>query len=335
MRHVLAAVCALALPALVAAQESVYKKAIKSTVWIVQPINRDGKSLLRTGSGSVIDVKQKLILTNYHVVEDIADATVCFPLFDKQGKLIPEKDKYRAVLNEVGLKGRVIAKDATRDLAVIKLAAEMHLPAGTPALRLGKEAPDPGTHVHSIGSPGISSALFNYTGGDVKSVGQKQWRAMRMPNDPNPLQLSARVIETSSGTNKGDSGGPLMNDRAELVGVTQGVSFGPDANPVAYFIAVEEVRDMLKKNKITISTATAGAAVAADKPKDPPMTAAATTPGDDSAKREAEAAGKLELTKDLLKAGKAEKAKERLEEIVKKYAGTKAADEAKALLEKK
>src|SRR5262249_41621732 len=112
MRHVLTAVCALALPALVAAEDSVYKKALKSTVWIVQPVSRDGgKVLLRTGSGSVIDVKQKLVLTNYHVVEDNPDVTVCFPIFDKQGKLVPEKDKYKAALNEIGIKGRVIAKE--------------------------------------------------------------------------------------------------------------------------------------------------------------------------------------------------------------------------------
>src|SRR5207237_6411151 len=118
-----------ALPALAVAQDSVYKKALKSTVWIVQPISReDGKVVLRTGSGSVIDVKQKLILTNYHVVEDVPDVTVCFPIFDKQGKLVPEKDKYNSSLKDIGLKGRVIAKDSTKDLAIIKLDAAGLLP---------------------------------------------------------------------------------------------------------------------------------------------------------------------------------------------------------------
>jgi len=340
MRHVLAAVCAFALPALAAAEDSVYKKALKSTVWIVQPVTLgEGKSGLRTGSGSVIDVRQKLILTNYHVVDEIPEVTVCFPIFDKQGKLIPEKDKYTTSLRENGLKGRVIAKDPTKDLALIKLNADVHLPAGTPALRLAKESPEPSAKVHSIGSPGISSGLFNYTGGEVKIVSQKEWLAKRSPTDTNPLRLKAKVIETSSGTNKGDSGGPLLNDKCELVGVTQGVRFGDTGtNPVAYFIAVEEVRAVLKDAKIVLATPTGGAAaVAADKPKDTPMTAGttATTTANDSEKREAEAASKLEFARDLFKAGKADKAKERLEEIAKKYAGTKAADEAKALLDKK
>ena len=340
MRRIVLTLAALALlPALGAAQETVYKKALKSTVWVVQPVMfEDGKMGLRTGSGSVIDVKQKLILTNYHVVEDIPDAMVCFPIFDKQGHLIPEKEIYSKALREIGLKGRVIAKDQTKDLAIIKLGNDVHLPAGTVALRMAKESPEPASRVHSIGSPGLSSGLFNYTDGAVKIVSQKRWKAMRRPNDPSPLELNAKVIETSSGTNKGDSGGPLVNDKCELVGVTQGASFGgADSNPVAYFIAIEEVRDLLKRHKITVSTTSGGSTVTADKPKDPAVTTGGTVaaPVPDAEKRETEAASKLELTKDLLNAGKAEKAKERLQEIVKKYPGTKAADEATALLEKK
>jgi S1-C subfamily serine protease len=339
MRRILPAIAVLALlPAFSIAEETVYKRALKSTVWIVQPISREGnKIMLRTGSGAVIDVKQKLILTNYHVVEEIPDAIICFPIFDKQGKLIPEKDKYSAALKDIGLKGRVIARDSSKDLALIKLDVSVPLPAATPALRMARTTPEPGEKVHSIGSPGLSGALFNYTGGEVKSVYHKDWKAMRIANDPNPLQLSAKVIETSSGTNKGDSGGPLLNDKCELVGVTQGGNFGAaDANPISYFIAIEEVRDLLKRNKITISTPAAGSAVAADKPKETPMTTGDTTTAPvDAKKLEADAANKLDLAKQLASSGKIEKARERYEEIVKKFPGTKAADEAKALLEKK
>src|SRR5947209_1939474 len=86
---------ALALTAPAAAQESVYKKGLKSTVWIFQITEQVGNRVsYRSGSGSVIDARHKLILTNYHVVADVPEATVCFPQFDKQGHLIPERDKY-------------------------------------------------------------------------------------------------------------------------------------------------------------------------------------------------------------------------------------------------
>lgn len=336
---ILVVIAAIALPTLAAADDNVYKKALKSTVWIVQPLEREGNKLnFRMGSGSIIDAKQKLILTNYHVVEEIAEVLVCFPIFDKQGKLIPEKDKYLSSLQQIGLKGRVIAKDSTRDLAVIRVEKEIALPPATPALRLAKSSPDPGDKVHSIGSPSVSGALFNYTDGSVKSVYQKKWRAMRKPNDPNPLQLEARVIETSSATNKGDSGGPLLNDKCEIVGVTQGASAGDEtARPISYFIAVEEVRDLLKKNKITLTTPAGSSAVAADKPKidKPATTTGATTAAPDAERLEADAATKLDLAKQLAAAGKVEKALERYQDIVKKFPGTKAAVEAQKLLDKK
>jgi S1-C subfamily serine protease len=335
-RFVFLATLSALLPSLSLADESVYKKALKSTVWVVQPIEREGNRLtMRTGSGSVIDARQKLILTNYHVVEEIPDVTICFPIFEK-GKLVPERDRYRESLSQIGLRGRVIAKDTKHDLALIRV--EGAFPPNTPQLRLAKGSPEPSERVHSIGSPGVSGALFNYTDGTVKAVYQKQWRAMRRPNDPNPLQLDARVIETSSATNQGDSGGPLMNDKCELVGVTQGAS-GGDAmtRSISYFIAVEEVREMLKKNKIVLSTSPAASSMASDKPKgERPMTTSGTiTDANDPAKLEEEAATKLDLAKQLAAAGKTEKAKERLEEIVKKFPNTKAAEKAKQLLEKK
>jgi S1-C subfamily serine protease len=328
----LAVVLAVAAPA--AAQESVYKRGLKSTVWIFQIMSRDGNRVsYRSGSGSLIDTKQKLILTNYHVVGDKPDATVCFPQFDKQGKLIPERDKYWDARQQIGLQGKVIARDETRDLAIIQLPKDVPLPPGTPALKLATGSPDPGDRVHSIGSPGVSGALFNYTDGAVKSVYQKQWTVTRT-ND-SPLQLSAKVIETSSGTNKGDSGGPLMNDKVELVGVTQGMSVGKDdTRSVSYFIDVSEVKTLLKASKLKLSNAGAVAADTPAKPDKPAATSGAATV-DDSAKKESAAASKLNLAKQLAAGGKPEKAAERLHEIVEQYPGTKAAEEAKALMDKK
>jgi len=105
--------------------------------------------------------------------------------------------------------------------------------------------------------------LFNYTGGDVKAIAPKKYRTGAGPNDPNSFVVDARVIETSSGTNKGDSGGPLLNDKAELVGVTQGMlSGGDDTRPISLFIDVSEVKTVLTAHKIALSAGSA--AVAAD-----------------------------------------------------------------------
>lgn len=57
-------------------------------------------------------------------------------------------------------------------------------------------------------------------------------------------------------------------------------------------------------------------------------------PADTEAEREKEAKGKLRLAKNLLAAGKRDAARERLEQILEEYAGTKAAEEAETELEK-
>jgi hypothetical protein len=78
--------------------------------------------------------------------------------------------------------------------------------------------------------------------------------------------------------------------------------------------------------KIEPSTKTAKKAVAATKPK---VESGSDTSPDTP---EQQATRKLRLAKDILKDGKKERAKERLEEIVTKFPETKAADEARQLL---
>jgi hypothetical protein len=57
-------------------------------------------------------------------------------------------------------------------------------------------------------------------------------------------------------------------------------------------------------------------------------------PASDDEKAEKAAAGKLELARSLLKDGKTDRAKQRLQEIVQQYPKTKAADEARKELDK-
>ena len=55
--------------------------------------------------------------------------------------------------------------------------------------------------------------------------------------------FEAKVVETDSATNPGDSGGPLLNAKGELVGVTQGGAI--NAQLVSTFIDVSEVKSLL------------------------------------------------------------------------------------------
>ena len=212
---------------------SVYKTAVPSVVWVHS--KRAGG--LATGSGSLIDRERRLVLTNYHVVEDVPYATVYFPQF-RDSQPIAEKDYYRERSKRLAIGAKVLAVDKKADLAILCLD---EVPKDTPELKLAASSPDIGDNVHSIGSAGKSDALFGYVKGSVRTIYKKDWRAELAPRKI--ANFSAKVIETDSATNPGDSGGPLLNDKAELIGVTQGGAI--NAQLVSTFIDISEVKALL------------------------------------------------------------------------------------------
>lgn len=235
-----ATLAALATPTL--AQESgggkVYKQAVPSVVWVHSTRARG----LATGSGSLIDRERRLVLTNYHVVEDTANATVFFPVF-RDGQPVPEKSYYKDRLARLAFRGKVIALDKQADLALIQLET---LPDDVEALPLAATSPSPGDTVHSIGNTGRSGALWGYVKGTVRQVYRKKWKAQLDPK--RVLSFEAKVIETDSPTNPGDSGGPLLNDKGELIGVTQGGA--TDVQLVSFFVDISEVKQLLARDEV-------------------------------------------------------------------------------------
>ncbi len=215
----------------------VYKKVVKSTVWI----HSDRGRLLATGTGSLIDKDARLVLTNFHVVGDVKRATIYFPAF-RDDKPIPERRYYIDHEKTLAIHGAVLAVDKQADLAVIRIEK---VPDGEREIPLATGSPDPGQTVHSVGNPGDSGALWVYTPGKVRQVYQKTWRA---EVDRKMLTFKAKVVETDSATNPGDSGGPLVNGEGELVGVTQGGAI--KAQLLSTFIDVNEVKRLLAQPEI-------------------------------------------------------------------------------------
>jgi hypothetical protein len=240
----------------------VYKKTLKSTVWVHSD---RGGGKLATGTGSLVDRGRRLILTNYHVVGDVRRATVFFPVFDSGGRANPSKGYYRSNAGRLGIPGDVIELDKQADLALIRLD---RVPDAAPELPLSRSSPDPGQTVHSIGNPGKSDALWVYTPGKVRQVYAKRWKVKL---DNQVVTFDARVVETDSPTNPGDSGGPLVDDKGELVGVTEGGAV--DAQLLSTFIDVSEVRKLLNRRSVVSLRNDAQPPKEAPKPgRDTPLT---------------------------------------------------------------
>lgn len=208
-----------------AANEEVYRSTIRSTAWILMPNS--------TGTGVLVDKERKLLVTNYHVVRDQYQVSVVFPQmedgFPRAEKAFYLKDRKNYIT------ATLVLSDPNRDLAVLKLD---RVPENAIAIKLAKRGARPGQTVHSIGNPSLSDALWVYTCGTVRQVYRKKL------NLGKGLTVTARVVETQSPINPGDSGGPIVNNKGELVAISQ--AFLPKGRLISYGIDVTEVRSALK-----------------------------------------------------------------------------------------
>jgi len=220
-----------------AASSSIYKYVLKSTAWIVTRHVEGGAM----GSGELIDRDNRLVLTNYHVVHGMIDFFVMFPMYDpKDGRPIKERNTYIAqIQGGTVIHGKVVAVDKRRDLALIQLD---RLTEEVESLPFAQIEPEVSDNVHSVGNPGASDSLWVYTYGKVRTVHKMKWLA---GGGDLLLNLEAMVVETSSPVNPGDSGGPCVNDRGELIGITQGKS--NEGDNISFFIHRSEAEDFIGK----------------------------------------------------------------------------------------
>lgn len=163
------------------------------------------------GSGFVIDADQRLVVTNYHVIRQGYQAVIKF----RSGRAY-RIDGYRAV-------------DEEHDLAILEVS---DLPDNVTQLDLGTAADIEALtdkDVLVIGHPlGVEWV-------DEQGKIKKVWRIDEMNSDLSfGLQLSghpaaSRWIESDAAIKPGNSGGPMVNFRGEVIGVNTFITLDPFA----------------------------------------------------------------------------------------------------------
>jgi S1-C subfamily serine protease len=220
--------------------EDLYDKVVRSCVYIITPL----KGGFAQGSGSLIDVEQKLVLTNYHVVDEENMVHVQFPVFVK-GEILTDKQKYKErVPAGMAIKGTVLYRDKSRDLALVRLDK---VPPGVPAIPLAKYSPKVGTTAWQIGNAGAVAQVFRVSKGDISAVAHEKFM---VGGGGEPFEVNAIMVTSTAPTNPGDSGGPLFDKRGYQVAVTE--SGSTRASLVNHFVDITEVRSFLNQKKITI-----------------------------------------------------------------------------------
>ena len=180
---------------------------------VVSVVERVGASVVhvdsgRGGASGFVIAPDGYLLTNAHVVE---------------GGQAP-----RITLHDgTELAGAVVGSDLSTDLAVIRALNASALPAATlgdsDALRVGQL-------VIAIGDPlGFQSTV---TTGVVSALG----RSLRARDG----RLIENIIQTDAALNPGNSGGPLVDTRAQVVGVNTAII--PNAQGICFAIPATTAR---------------------------------------------------------------------------------------------
>jgi S1-C subfamily serine protease len=221
------------------ANPKVFERALESVAFIVSPRDKDRVSI---GSGTLVNAKERIVLTNFHVVDTQNRAVIFFPAY-RGNDLITDPKYYLKRAEKLGIIGRVIARSKECDLALIKLAS---VPAGLHEMRLSARSARPGETLHAVGSSGFGfGTLWRYSKGEVRQVYVKKFRC----GEP-PIEINARIVETQIPINQGDSGGPVLNGAGELAAVSQSHLDHSVQELVTMMIDISEVRAFLKKQKL-------------------------------------------------------------------------------------
>lgn len=171
-----------------------------------------GKGPANKGVGSGVVVSPDgLILTNNHVVEGAHSLLLTTELGNR-------------------FEARILGKDSATDLAVLRAETSNHLTSATLA---DSKSLRPGQMAIAIGNPlGFQSTV---TAGIISAVG----RSLRTSTG----RLIEDLIQTDASLNPGNSGGPLVNSRGQVIGINtamiqgaQGLCFAVATNTAEYVL---------------------------------------------------------------------------------------------------
>jgi S1-C subfamily serine protease len=225
----------LSAPTPIQADPLLRDQLLPRTAFLVRP-NPAGSGMF-IGAGVLIDVKKRWLLTAAHVVGTDPQIDVYFPCKNTQGEVITDASYYYAWnKHRLCIRGRVVLADAVRDLAVVELEK---LPDGVQPITLATQSPKPGDPIYVIGNSRVGRALWCYSEGYVRTVYYMRWRMK------GACLCEAQVVENQIPINHGDSGGPVVNARGELIGI---VSCGLDHDiGLAYAIDISEIHRFLQE----------------------------------------------------------------------------------------
>lgn len=188
----------------------VYEKSHKSVVLI--------KSNNKVGAGVFITAKGH-ILTNYHVIKDADELEIFTRLPNSSDKSYKEFE--------------IIKFDETRDLALLKVFdADINFNF----IQVSLVVPKIGSNAHAIGHP--KGEEWSYSKGYIAQKNQNYiWHYK------DGSKMAGDTYQIQNPISKGNSGGPLLNDSGNLIGINTFIT--KDDEALSYSISVKDIIEFL------------------------------------------------------------------------------------------
>lgn len=211
----------------------------RGTVWV-----RAGDR--GTGTGFVVDVERRLVVTARHVVGDRETVEV---FFRAPGFLSHHRDEYLSRRTELRVAGRcvtgtVIAKGTAADVALVKLDA---LPADVTAIPLAEAAPAMGDACRCVGHRHDGGELWLRTDGVIRQSGGLRagydWAGVK-------LGVGTAALYAQLPIDVGDSGAAVVNARGEAIGLVSALAGRAPATTIV--VAADEIRKLLGSVQKTV-----------------------------------------------------------------------------------
>jgi S1-C subfamily serine protease len=210
----------------------------------VSPISGTANSIVGSGSAWVYDAENGLIVTNAHVV---VDASTVVAGFDSTSLT----------------HATIVGVDARDDLAVLRVSPG-DLPNLTTLPMAEADGIEQGESVYALGFPGNGRTEENFlktpfqaTAGTLSSLEDEatvsydafDQEAVHGEPATNAGLLLTGLYQTDAAVNPGNSGGPLVNDHGELVGVNVAGGGGESQNDAISIKTVRSIVPELAKGK--------------------------------------------------------------------------------------
>ncbi len=194
----------------------------------------------RFASGVLIDRDRGLVLTCATGLGASDRVGLAFALPRGAG-VVGERAPYRDPVG-LHLKGAwraaiVLGRDPDRDLALLQVDS---VPASARAVALAADVPGAGERVRAVNHPGGVEFAFVHAAGVVRQRGR-----VALGDGEKAPRVGALVLQLP--TQAGSPGGPVTNDRGELVGIlaaregTQSVGYAADPAEVAAFLDAADI----------------------------------------------------------------------------------------------